>query len=687
MNLKKNNAMETIDITEKLMNNSEESILIVDDSKFSRKILNDILLEEGFRVIAEARNGKEAVELAKEKKPKYVFLDVEMPVLDGLGALPLILEAHPGTNVIMCTAMGQQNIIEEAVREGAKDYILKPYKKESIVSIMNAMTVFNNRQVIPFDRGKRNQDKAVEATKTDFNIEEISAVDNLDICKEELEELSKVSDEEVKQLINSMESEGLEQPSDENRENDVTTELSENGNVTDFVVPTQAMDPVAKDNEESKEPIVNSTENTDEEVIEGLEAPVEQLIDFIISENEEVLREEALEQEAEKQESVEQESVEHEVEEQEAEKQEVEKQEVVEQEVVEQEVEKQDAEKQAYVIGEAVEGISSTIGPANNEQAKTEQFQDKLIKVEPLEDEPLKEEQRIEDVSEREQSNKEVVIKEFVSEKTIKEGSVEEGTLNEGHISREGIKKENYQVENDLKEKDQEKNNQVEKDQEKNDQVEKNQNENDQDEKVPEENSMLFSEEIEEVLPEDIAPTEDVVAKEILTKQEISEEKISEEKKVPSEIIFQNEEGSNSSANRFDYLWTDRLENKKRELIDPVFNQNRISAYSLIHSIENNNSQIDLKQSELMLGMTSAYLCFNGRLQPEHYFSARPGLFEQEGIIVFTDSILPRRCKAKAPLTMTEILKLAAKKKQHNANYLSNAIVHLVEGKIDRLLS
>jgi two-component system chemotaxis response regulator CheY len=677
MNLKKNNAMETIDITEKLMNNSEESILIVDDSKFSRKILNDILLEEGFHIITEARNGKEAVELAKEKKPKYVFLDVEMPVLDGLGALPLILEAHPGTNVIMCTAMGQQNIIEEAVREGAKDYILKPYKKESIISIMNAMTVINNRQVIPFDRGKRNQDKAIEAAKTDFNIEEISAVDNLDICKEELEELSKVSDEEVKQLIDSMESEGLEELSDENRENDASAELNENSNVTDFVVPTQEMDPVAKDNKESKEVIVNFTENTDEEVIEGLEAPVEQLIDFIISENEEVLSEEAVEQVAVEQEAEKQEVEKQEVEKQEAEKQEAEKQEAEKQEAIEQDVEKQDIEKQAYVIDEAAEGISSAIGPANNEQSKAEQFQDKLIKVEPLEDEPLKEEQRIEDVLEREQSNKEVVIKEFVSEETIKEGSVEEGTHHEGHISSEAIKKEDYQVEND-----QEKNDQVEKDQDENDLVENDQLENDQDEKDQEEKPMGFSEEIEEVLPEDIAPTEDVVAKGILAEQEISEEK-----KVPSEIIFQNEEGSNSSANRFDYLWTDRLENRKRESIDPVFNQNRISSYSIIHSIENNNSQIDLKQSELMLGMTSAYLCFNGRLQPEHYFSARPGLFEQEGIIVFTDSILPRRCKAKAPLTMTEILKLAAKKKQHNANYLSNAIVHLVEGKIDRLLS
>jgi two-component system chemotaxis response regulator CheY len=126
--------------------------MIVDDSKFARNILKDILKKEGFDVIAEAVNGLEAIELTKQKRPDFIFLDVEMPMLDGIGAIPKILEVDSQVHIIMCTAMGQKNIIVEAARAGAKDYVLKPYKKENITRVLSAFIESQpvESQVIPF---------------------------------------------------------------------------------------------------------------------------------------------------------------------------------------------------------------------------------------------------------------------------------------------------------------------------------------------------------------------------------------------------------------------------------------------------------------------------------------------------------------------------------------------------------
>jgi two-component system chemotaxis response regulator CheY len=142
----------------------EHGILIVDDSKFSRNILKDILKNEGFQVIAEAKNGLEAIEMTKLKKPQYIFLDVEMPMLDGLGALPRLLEVDPHVNIIMCTAMGQKNIIVEAARSGAKDYVLKPYKKENIIRVLSLYIEEQKKeaQIIPFKSSKKLKDEAAK---------------------------------------------------------------------------------------------------------------------------------------------------------------------------------------------------------------------------------------------------------------------------------------------------------------------------------------------------------------------------------------------------------------------------------------------------------------------------------------------------------------------------------------------
>lgn len=116
--------------------NVRKGIMVVDDSKFARNLLKDILKNEGYLIVGEAGDGLEAIEVAGRTRPECIFMDVEMPKLDGLGAIPKILEIDPNIQIIMCTAMGQKSIIVEAVKFGAKDYVLKPYKKENIISVL-----------------------------------------------------------------------------------------------------------------------------------------------------------------------------------------------------------------------------------------------------------------------------------------------------------------------------------------------------------------------------------------------------------------------------------------------------------------------------------------------------------------------------------------------------------------------
>ena len=197
------------------MNESKagNKILIVDDSKFSVKILKDILLSEGFNSIAEAGNGFEAIELAGQYKPNYIFLDVEMPVMDGLSALPRLLETHSSAYIIMCTAMGQQNIIEKSIKAGARDYIIKPYKKENIISVINsALAINKERHVIPFDRSKKltekmaeNKQQSLPPTRDDKLIRDFEVMDNCEANIEELAEYTRAPENNAEKLTEEIE--------------------------------------------------------------------------------------------------------------------------------------------------------------------------------------------------------------------------------------------------------------------------------------------------------------------------------------------------------------------------------------------------------------------------------------------------------------------------------------------------
>ena len=114
-------------------------ILIVDDSRTSRKILRGLLEESGHEVVAEAENGQEGVDKYKEFNPDITTLDITMPVMDGLEALTKIKEYDKNAKVIMVTAAGQQNKMVEAIKNGASEFVTKPFEKENILKIIEKM--------------------------------------------------------------------------------------------------------------------------------------------------------------------------------------------------------------------------------------------------------------------------------------------------------------------------------------------------------------------------------------------------------------------------------------------------------------------------------------------------------------------------------------------------------------------
>jgi len=108
------------------------TVLIADDSEFMRNLLREIL-EEDHEIVAEAENGVDAVERYEELNPDLVMMDIVMPIRDGIEATAQIKKGDPSATVIMCTSVGQEEKMKEAVRAGADGYITKPFQKPSVI--------------------------------------------------------------------------------------------------------------------------------------------------------------------------------------------------------------------------------------------------------------------------------------------------------------------------------------------------------------------------------------------------------------------------------------------------------------------------------------------------------------------------------------------------------------------------
>ena len=116
---------------------NEKKILLVDDAAFMRMLIKDVLVKSGFNVVGEAQDGFEAIEKYKALEPDLIIMDITMPNMDGLTALKEIKKDHPGAKIIMCSAMGQESYVVEAIKSGASDFIVKPFQNDRIISTVN----------------------------------------------------------------------------------------------------------------------------------------------------------------------------------------------------------------------------------------------------------------------------------------------------------------------------------------------------------------------------------------------------------------------------------------------------------------------------------------------------------------------------------------------------------------------
>jgi len=112
---------------------SMATILIVDDAKFIRLTLANILEKENHEVVGEAENGEEALQLYQQLKPDLVFMDITMPIMNGVEATKKIIEKDPNAIIIICSAMGQHKIVVSAIEAGAKDFIVKPFDENRVL--------------------------------------------------------------------------------------------------------------------------------------------------------------------------------------------------------------------------------------------------------------------------------------------------------------------------------------------------------------------------------------------------------------------------------------------------------------------------------------------------------------------------------------------------------------------------
>ncbi len=114
-------------------------VLIVDDSLYLRVMIKKILKKLGHNVVAEASNGKEAIEAFKQHTPDLVTMDVVMPELNGLLAIKNIMQIQPKANIIVVTALGHEPMIRQAIKLGAKDFVIKPFKQDELIQAVEGV--------------------------------------------------------------------------------------------------------------------------------------------------------------------------------------------------------------------------------------------------------------------------------------------------------------------------------------------------------------------------------------------------------------------------------------------------------------------------------------------------------------------------------------------------------------------
>jgi two-component system, chemotaxis family, chemotaxis protein CheY len=116
-----------------------KKIMLVDDAAFMRMMIKDTLQKNGYTEIVEAGNGEQAINTYVAEKPDLILMDITMPVMDGLEALRRLKEMDSSIKVVMCSAMGQETMVVDALKLGAKDFIVKPFKPDRIMKTVNSI--------------------------------------------------------------------------------------------------------------------------------------------------------------------------------------------------------------------------------------------------------------------------------------------------------------------------------------------------------------------------------------------------------------------------------------------------------------------------------------------------------------------------------------------------------------------
>ncbi|KYH32637.1 response regulator [Neomoorella mulderi] len=111
-------------------------VLVVDDAAFMRMMIKDILLKNGYEIAGEAENGQKAVAMYQGLRPDVVTMDITMPEMDGIAAVKAIKQIDPNARIIMCSAMGQQLMVMEAIQAGARDFIVKPFQQDRVLQAL-----------------------------------------------------------------------------------------------------------------------------------------------------------------------------------------------------------------------------------------------------------------------------------------------------------------------------------------------------------------------------------------------------------------------------------------------------------------------------------------------------------------------------------------------------------------------
>lgn len=124
-------------------------VLVVDDAIFMRKMISDILQENGMEIVGEAETGAEAVKKYKELKPDLVTMDIIMPEMNGIDAVREIISFNPQATIVMCSALGQQALVQDAISAGAKDFLIKPFNPSRVIEVI---TKVMNRGTMVFPK-------------------------------------------------------------------------------------------------------------------------------------------------------------------------------------------------------------------------------------------------------------------------------------------------------------------------------------------------------------------------------------------------------------------------------------------------------------------------------------------------------------------------------------------------------